>query len=170
MRGTVRDPWSLRAVDREGMVMMAERTNSALVRRVYQEILNEGNLGLADEIIAVDAIDHAPDHLSSLPTAGPEDLQKFVHTFCAAFPDAQWEIEDMIAVDDTVLARTTVTGTHLDTFLGIPPSGDEMTMAGIDIVRIAQGKIVEHWGTLPPLERATALSSPQGSAQLLRCI
>jgi len=143
---------------------MPEKTNSALVRRVYEEILNEGNLGLADEIIAVDAVDHAPDHLSSLPTAGPEDLQKFVHGFCSAFPDAQWEIEEMIAVDDTVLVRTTVTGTHLDTFLGIPPTGDEMIMTGIDIVRIAQGKIVEHWGTLPPLATGIAPGSSQGTA------
>jgi steroid delta-isomerase-like uncharacterized protein len=144
--------------------MMPERTNSALVRRIYEEILNEGNLGLADEIIAADAVDHAPDHRSSLPTAGPEDLQKFVHGFCAAFPDAQWEIEELIAVDDTVVVRTTVTGTHLDTFLGVPPTGDEMTMTGIDIVRIAQGKIVEHWGTLPPLEPAIAPGSSQRTA------
>ena len=50
------------------------------------------------------------------------------------------------------------------------PCVDEMTMTGIDIVRIAQGKIVEHWGTLPPFELATTLSSSQETVQLLRCI
>jgi predicted SnoaL-like aldol condensation-catalyzing enzyme len=142
------------------MFMMREKANRALVRRVYGEILNEGNLEVADEVIAVDAIDHAPDHLSSLPTAGPDDLKKFVRAFCCAFPDAQWEIEEMTTVDDTVVVHTMVTGTNLGAFLGVPPTGDEMTIVGTDILRIIQGKIVEHWGTLPPLELATVLSSP----------
>lgn len=71
--------------------------------------------------------------------------------FCDTFPDAYWEIEEIITADSTVVVRTEMTGTHLGEFLGIPATGNVTRMTIIDIFRIMEGKIAEHWGTLPAL-------------------
>jgi predicted SnoaL-like aldol condensation-catalyzing enzyme len=131
---------------------MQQARNSALVRRIYDEILNLGELHLADEIIHGSAVDHAPSLLSSLPITRAEDLKAFVHMMCTAFPDVYWEIGEIITTDSTVVIRTELTGTHLGDFHGIPATGDIVRMTVIDIVRIVEGKIAEHWGTLPPLD------------------
>jgi SnoaL-like polyketide cyclase len=70
-----------------GLQEISERaTHTATLRRVYDEILNEGKLELAEDLVAENAVDHAPDRTSSLPTGGPDRLQAFVATFCVAFP------------------------------------------------------------------------------------
>lgn len=143
---------------------MHEQGPVALVCRVYQEILNEGDLDLADAVIAVDAVDHAPTPLSSLPIHGPESLKGFVQEFCCAFPDASWEIERIAAFDTLVTVRTVVTGTQLDAFQGVAATGAEMRMTTTDTLRIVAGKIVEHWGTLPPLEPRTVAVGEGGAS------
>ena len=57
-----------------------------------------------------------------------------------------WHIDDLIAEGDKVVARTTMRGTHLGSFFGVPPSGKTVEMTGVHIVRIADGRIIEHWG------------------------
>jgi predicted ester cyclase len=64
----------------------------------------------------------------------------------AGFPDYQTIIEDMLAEDDKVAARIKMTGTHTGEFMGIPPTGKRISFTGMYIVRIANGKIIEHWG------------------------
>ena len=61
-------------------------------------------------------------------------------------PDWQTMIDDLIAEADEVVARITMTSTHTGDFWGIPATGNQVEFTGIYIVRIANGKIVEHWG------------------------
>jgi steroid delta-isomerase-like uncharacterized protein len=70
-----------------------------------------------------------------------------VRLFRAAFPDQWWHIEDLIATEDKVVARTTMTATHTGDFFGIPPTGKSVSLAGVHILRIADGRIAEHWGS-----------------------
>jgi steroid delta-isomerase-like uncharacterized protein len=117
--------------------------NKALMRRVYEEVVNTGDLGRADALIAADMVDH--EEVPGMPP-GIEGFRWFVRTFRAAFPDFRITVEDVLAEGDKVATRFTMRGTHRGEFMGIPPTGKEIAVAGFDVVRIAGGKVVEHWG------------------------
>ena len=121
---------------------MTTEDNKALMRRIY-EVFNTGNLALADEVIAADAVDH-----QAMPGMAPgrEGFKQLVTMFRAAFPDLECIIEDMLAEGDKVVTRLTMRGTHQGELMGIAPTGRPITVTGIDIVRFAQGQVVEHWG------------------------
>jgi len=63
--------------------------------------------------------------------------------FRTAFPDLQFRVEDMVAEGEKVVSRLTMRGTHQGDFQGIPPTGKQMTVTGITIERIVDGKAVE---------------------------
>ncbi len=113
---------------------MSTEENKDLVRR-YQEAHNSNKLDLLDEIVAADIITHAQD-LSVPP--GLEGGKQIHRDTVAAFPDLHFQIEDLIAEGDKVVARFRATATEKD-------SGKKATITGISIFRIAGGKIVEHW-------------------------
>ena len=122
--------------------------NKALVRRVIEEVWNQGKLDVAGEIFATDYIFHAP-----LPgeVRGPEGLKQRVSMYRTGVPDLQLTIEDQVAEGDKVVTRWTSTGTHKGKLMGIPPTGVKMTVTGIEISRIAGGKIMkkgENWDAL----------------------
>ena len=117
--------------------------NKALVRRYAEEILNQKNLDLFDEIFAPDFVQYGaePNQVS-----GVEDLKQFFVMMRSGFPDFQVTIEDLFAAEgNKVVLRFTFRGTHQGEFMGIASNGNQVTMAGIDILRIADGKIVELW-------------------------
>jgi steroid delta-isomerase-like uncharacterized protein len=122
---------------------MSTDANKDLVRR-YQEAHNTNNLAALDAIVAADLITH------SLMPGVPPGLEggKLVHGVAvAAFPDFRADIEDLIAEGDKVVARMIFRGTHTGSeFMGIPPSGQSFAFTATAIFRIANGKIVEHWG------------------------
>lgn len=68
-----------------------------------------------------------------------------MRAFRTAFPDLQLTIADEIAAGDKVVQRLTATGTHRGPFMGIPPTGKRVTMSSIEIMRVAGGRIAEHW-------------------------
>jgi predicted ester cyclase len=76
---------------------------------------------------------------------GIEVLRQFVKVSRDAFPDLQFTAEDMIAEGDKVAARYTMRGTHQGEFMGVAPTGNQIEVTGIDIVRFEGGKMVEHW-------------------------
>ena len=122
---------------------MSTETNKELIRR-YQEAHNTNNLDALEAIVAADLITHNQmPGLSSGLEGG-----KMVHQMAvAAIPDFRADIEDLIAQGDKVVARLTFRGTHTGgDFMGIPPSGRSFTFSATSIFRIADGKIVEHWG------------------------
>ena len=122
---------------------MSEEENKALVRRVLEEMFNEGNLDVADELIASDYVDHDP----AMPeeVRGPEGFKEYVSMYRSAFPDLHIQIEEQIAGGDKVVTRWTGTGTHEGELAGIAPTGNRVTLPGMDIQRISDGKLVEGW-------------------------
>ena len=121
---------------------MAEE-NKALVRRWFEDLFNEGNLDVADEIIAPDQLDHDPT-LPDLPI-GPEGQKQLVNLYRSAFPDARITIEEQVAEGDTVVTRWSGRGTHQGELMGVAPTGKQVTITGIVINHISEGKIVESW-------------------------
>lgn len=118
--------------------------NKAIARRVYQ-MISTGDFDRAEEI--VDA--SAPDN-ELLPDDPPAKLiDTFKETFAEArtgFPDLSIAVEDVMAEGDRVAARVTMRGTHRGEFQGISPTGKRVEVKAIDMFRISDGKIVEHWG------------------------
>jgi steroid delta-isomerase-like uncharacterized protein len=123
---------------------MSAEQNKAIARRVY-EIVTTGDFGRAEEIVDQDA----PDN-ELLPHDPPAKLiDTFKETFTearAGFPDLSITVEDVMAEGDRVAARVTMRGTHRGEFQGIAPTGKRVEVRAIDMFRIANGKIVEHWG------------------------
>lgn len=117
--------------------------NKALVRRAVEEVWNGRNFAILSEFVAGDIVIHA-----TLPEAeihGPEGIKQFYGVLHNAFPDLRFTIEDQIAEGDRVVTRWTATGTHTGAFQGLPPTGRQFKLAGIDIDRFAGGKVVECW-------------------------
>ncbi len=116
--------------------------NKALVRRIVQECFSKGNLAAADEVLAANYVDHnAPPGIPP----GIAGFKQLVTMYRAAFPDLQVTVEDMVAEGDKVVVRWTGRGTHKGELMGIAPTNKAVTVTGIGIDRIANGKIVEHW-------------------------
>ncbi len=116
--------------------------NKAIVLRIYSEILNQGNLDLAEAVLAADLVDHYP-HPGIKP--GRENIKQGVLARRAAFPDLHFTVDDLLADADRVIARWTMRGTHRGAFSGIPPTGRSVVWTGITIFRFADGKVVERW-------------------------
>ena len=134
--------------------------NKALVRRWLAE-MDKRNLHIVDELVAVDYIDHNPPIPDLAP--GREGVKQANALLLTAFPDASHTIEDQIAEGDKVVTRWTATGTNQGTLMGIPPSGKRVTITGISITRIANGKAVEDWvnfDTLGMLQQIGAIPTP----------
>jgi steroid delta-isomerase-like uncharacterized protein len=127
---------------------MSTEENKALVHRFYDEVHNKQNRAAIDDFIDPHMVDHAAP--PGTP-GGIEGQKQLIGMYLTAFPDHQVTVEDMIAEGDKVVARVTVRGTHQGAFLGIPPTGKHWTFTAIDIIRIAGGKIVEHWNNYDAL-------------------
>ncbi len=137
-------------------------TNKALVRRWFEELFNGRRLEVADEIVAPDHVDHDPT-LPGTPT-GPEGVKETVRLYHGAFPDAHITIEDQVAEGDLVVTRWTGRGTHRGDLMGVPPSGNEVTVPGITINRISGGKIAESWDSydaLGMMQQVGAIPAPE---------
>lgn len=129
---------------------MSTEENKALVRRWFLAAWNEGNLDLADEVIAPDYDPHpAPSDVDFGP--GPEGQKQLIAFYRNAFPDVQMEIEDMVAEGDRVVVRWRATGTHTGELMGVPASGKHTTVTGMFINRVANGKLVEGWTSFDAL-------------------
>lgn len=77
--------------------------------------------------------------------AGIEGQKQINSMYATAFPDTHFMVEDMIAEGDKVVARLTIHATQRGAFMSLPPTGKHVTFTGIDIIRIAGGKLVERW-------------------------
>jgi len=122
--------------------------NKAVVERLFADDLSEPDRAAAaraaDQIVAPEFVDHTnPPELKH----GLESHKTIVALFRTSFPDMRWTIEDVVAEGDRVVARTTMRGTHRGEFFGIAPTGREVVYPGIHILRLAGGKVAEHWGS-----------------------
>ncbi len=142
------------------MATMMTEDNKELVRLLIEEDISRGNVAVAERIISPDFHDHTnPPGMQR----GLEGHMAIVSLFRNAFPDMQWTIDDMVSEGDKVAIRTTLRATHQGEFFGIPPTGKQVTVTGIHILRIADGKIAEHWGNNDDLGMMQQLGvAPQG--------
>jgi len=119
---------------------MSTETNKAIVRRYFDQILNEKRHDLAEEFLA----DNIELHGSGL-APGLDVVKQWLTMFAAAFPDGHQVIEDVVAEEDRVVARTTFNGTQQGEMQGIPATGKSVSIPSITIFRMDNGKIAEGW-------------------------
>jgi predicted ester cyclase len=101
--------------------------------------------GVFDEVVGPNAVDH------SLPPGMPptvESTKQFITALRAAFPDLTYKVEQSIAEGDLVVHNQTSSGTMTGAFMGMPPTGKHATWTEMHIVRITNGKVVEHWAVV----------------------
>ena len=125
---------------------MSAEQNKALARQLVEEVLNRGNMSRADEIIAPNFVEH-----EELPPEIPpgREAPKLMFTMLRrAFPDFKATSKQLIAEGDKVVLYMTWTGTQKGEFMGVPPTGKSIAIDVIDIIRIAEGQFVEHWGVM----------------------
>ena len=121
---------------------MSTEENKTTVRRYFTAVLNGGDLAALDTLAESDYMENNP-----LPGQGTgrEGFKQRVGGLRAAFPDIRYTVEDMIAEGDRVALRWSMHGTHGGEILGIPATGKQVTLTGLDIYRLNDGRLAEHW-------------------------
>lgn len=139
--------------------------NLVTVRRVVEEVINKGDLRVADQVVA-------DGYTYNEPTAGMvkgrDGYKQLITIYRNAFPDLRLVIDDQVDGGDKVVTRWTATGTHRGELFGMAPTGRTVVVTGILVTRFERGKIVEEWesydvfgmlqqlGAAQPLTKATA--------------
>src|SRR3954454_22001465 len=135
---------------------MSLEANKELVRRLFDDILNGGNLELVDEVLAPNYL----NHFGSMPPADRDTFKRLLPLYPASFPDVHMSIEDMLAEGDRVTVRFTMRGTHEAEFMGMPPTHKQISMSGMAFFRVADGRIVEEFINEDLLGMMQQLSGP----------
>ena len=123
--------------------------NKNLVRRLFEEVWNKGNLQVTDDLFTPNYAHHD----SSTPDVGrgPEGERKRATLYRTAFPDLRLTVEEIIAEGETVVARWSCRGTHKGDLTGIAPTGKQVNITGVSIARFTNGKMSEgfvNWDAL----------------------
>jgi len=118
-------------------------TNKALVTEFIDALFTRGDLNAVDRYLAPGFVNHDP-----FPGFAPdlEGFRRIGQVFREGFPDWRSQLEVLIAEGDLVTERFTARGTHRGEIMGVPPTGREVVLAGINIFRVQDGKLVERWG------------------------
>jgi steroid delta-isomerase-like uncharacterized protein len=116
--------------------------NKEIAGRIWEEVWNRGNIGVADQLVAANIVLHDPAQTFEPGLAG---FKKHVTEVRAAFPDIHFTVEDMVVEGDNVVSRWSAQGTHRGDFLGVPATGQRVTVTGIVVSHYAGGKNVETW-------------------------
>ncbi|HEV2473076.1 MAG TPA: ester cyclase [Chthonomonadales bacterium] len=115
--------------------------NRVLVRRIYNEALLQGMLGIVEEIFSPDFVDHStPDQ----PT-GPGGVRAYFEAIRHGVPDVRVVIDDIVGEGEKVVVRTSWRGTHMGSYEGVAPTGKVATRTLIQLFRIVDGVVVEEW-------------------------
>jgi steroid delta-isomerase-like uncharacterized protein len=134
------------------------------IRRRYHDAWNAGDVDALNSIMASDVVNHSPLQGQA---EGIDGFKEAIQWMRAGVPDLAIVIDSTVAEGDLVATRWTGSGTQTGTLMGIPPTGRPVTVSGIDICRIADGRIVEYWqvlDTLSMLQQLGAIPSPQETA------
>ncbi len=120
---------------------MTTENNKKVVREFYEEVFQKHNLNAVDRFMLDDYIQHNPD-----TAQGKKGFVDFHRGFFAAVPDFFSAINRMVAEGDLVFVYNTITGTHTgEGFLGYPPTGNKVHFDAVDMFRLRDGKLCEHW-------------------------
>jgi predicted ester cyclase len=142
----------------EGVHAMQTVDNKTLVQQFFEEIVNQRNLAALGQFVSPNAVNH------TVPDGLPQAPNQFLGLHLGAFPDLKITVEDLLVDGDKVVARVSYRGTHQGAFMGIPPTGKQVTGMGINIFRIVNGKLVEHWGLTDRISalRQLGIAPPPG--------
>lgn len=148
---------------------MATQEDKTLVRRLQEEVFARGDTDVADAILTVNFRWHAPN-LPPDVTPDRDGVKRYGTLLHAAYPDIHFTYDDIIADGDKVVTRWTARGTQTGALMGIPPTGHEVSVTGIDIFRVADGQVAELWeswdqlGMLQQLGVVPAVAAPAAMA------
>ena len=139
---------------------MGAEENRRLAQRFFDEVMTGMDPAAAQEILAPEFATHHPN----FPVAtGPDGVLGVLNMLRSALPDLEYAVQDIIADDATVAVRWLARGTHRGNFMGIQPTGNPVSVSGIDILHVRTGRVVEGWvnsdilglmqqfGAFPPL-------------------
>ena len=127
---------------------MSIEQNKEVTRRFSAEMWGEGKPDLGDELMASDLVDHTP-FPSDIP--GVEGHKQVLTIFRAAFPDLKVFVDEVIGEGDMTYLRWHGEGTHTGQLMQIPPTGKKITITGMDILKLENGKIKERWAEVNAL-------------------
>ena len=115
----------------------------AVVRRNTEEVQGRGNFEVFEQLFADDFVDHTPQPGRTPDKNGARELYKLLR---AAFPDFHADIHFQLAEGDRVTTYKTYHGTHRGGFFGVAPTGRTIAFETVDVMRVRDGKITDHWG------------------------
>jgi len=133
------------------LVGMADEENKRVVAGFVERCQNQHDLAYADEIFHPEFVNHyRPEGQAIVETPGrpAAGFQRFYGRLLGGFPDATMRVDEQLAERDLVATRKTFRGTHTGELFGLPPSGNRVEWSFIDIMRVRDGKIVEHWTSM----------------------
>ena len=119
---------------------MSTEDNKTLVQQFFDQIVNQRNVAALDQFVAPNAVNH------TVPAGLPQGPSQFLSLHFTAFPDVKATVVDLLADGDKVVALVSIHATHQGAFRDISATGKSFTVMGINIFRIVNGKMVEHWG------------------------
>jgi len=122
-----------------------------LVQRWFGELFNDGDLWVADAILADDVRYHGPPSLSPGDATGADEIKEYVEVFRSAFPDLAYEVRSISSANGELRVHWTATGTHEDALFGMSATGEVFTVDGIDVFTVEDGLITAvhaQWDTL----------------------
>ena len=138
---------------------MSTEQNKDVVRRFTSEVLNGRNIGLADQLLA-------PTYVNSMTGSDLAKFKGFVAGLSSALSGLRFEIENLVAEGDAVVARWTAQGTHTGSMMGESPTGKHIAFRGLTYYRLDNGKIVEDDPvTTPDVMQALGIQMPAQSAR-----
>jgi predicted ester cyclase len=141
---------------------MSVDENKQVYRQFVEQVMNQANLAALDEILAPDFVEH--EHLPPGIPMNREGVKQLFAMYHGGLSDVHVRIEDEIAEGDKVVARLTVQARHTGDFAGIPATGKQVSFEVIDICRIANKKMLEHWGVTDQLTLMQQLGAIPGPA------
>jgi len=134
-----------------------------LIERIPLEVLNNGQFGLLDEIVANDFVDRSAQ-LGVPPTR--QGFKQNLTALKAAFPDLHYTIDDSIESGDRIVHRLTARGTMKGDFMGISATGKQATWTEIHIGKVVNGRLAEHWGLVDQLGMLVQLGVVQAPGRV----
>ena len=132
---------------------------TTMLHRMFDEVINQGRLDVADELFAADFVDHGP--MGDIH--GRDAFKALVAAWRAAVPDVHCEVDRVIEDGDTVAWLVHTTGTHTGDGLGFPATGKRFETTSANLGRLENGLAVEHWseqGMLPMLLQLGIVQPP----------
>lgn len=144
---------------------MSTHENTSVVRRFNDEVISQGKLDAVDDLMAPAFVDRSPFPGLS---ADREGVKMLFGGLRRAFPDLTATVHDQVAEGDKVATRKTLAGTHRGDLWGIPATGRQVAFGVIDILRVVDGKMVEHWTVVDQLglmQQLGVIPAPEGAGE-----